>query len=124
MSNQPKQYGFHDRYNFSRRVVDHRIPHDLNHAVNQNPLTPLWYKATKQRFISRMVQNFSMYTACYGVFLCFGFGLLDAYLREDTENTSALFHSRQQWGQRFIWNHKNADTDLGRWNHNFYCWEN
>lgn len=64
-----------------------------------------------------------MYSACFGVFFVFGVGLVDAYCRDKTENKSALFASRHQWGQRFIWNHKNADTDLGRWNHNFFCFE-
>ncbi|KRX06530.1 hypothetical protein PPERSA_05143 [Pseudocohnilembus persalinus] len=112
-----------NRYNFSRRVVDHRQPYDLNHAINKAPLTPEWYKSTKQRFISKFVQSFAVYSACIGVFAVFGLGVWDAYAREGTDNPSVLFHPKQQWGQNYLWNHKNADTDLGKWNHNFYCWE-
>lgn len=46
---------FIDKYNFSRRVVDHRIPHDFNHAMNQPYFTRPWMMAWRQNFIGKFL---------------------------------------------------------------------
>lgn len=44
-----------DKYNFSRRVVDHRVPYDLNHAINKPYFSLPWLQATKKRMVGRLV---------------------------------------------------------------------
>ena len=34
MSDQEPKDNFIEKYNFSRRVIDHRLPYDFNYAIN------------------------------------------------------------------------------------------
>lgn len=44
---------FIDKYNFSRRVVDHRAPFDVNYAINQGPWSKGWRLTTKNIFLGK-----------------------------------------------------------------------
>ncbi|EGR32256.1 hypothetical protein IMG5_091050 [Ichthyophthirius multifiliis] len=117
---------FIDRYNFSRRVVDHRVPFDLNYSINQPKGSQLWWKAYKQKQIGNFLNLTGLVYATYGV----GIGLLllgiDAWVRSKVygdSHKSRLDVSRQPYGHVFYENYRNQGTKLGRWNHNFFCFE-
>jgi hypothetical protein len=40
-----------NRYNFSRRMVDHRYPIDFFYGINKAPWTPNWIMATRNWLI-------------------------------------------------------------------------
>ncbi len=44
---------FIDKYNFSRRVVDHRKPFDFNLAINKAPWSKGWRLTKKNMFLGR-----------------------------------------------------------------------
>ena len=67
MSQNPPESYFIDRYNFSRRVVDHRIPYDLNYAINKPVLSRSWISAWKNKWINNLTHNFAIYGS---LFIC------------------------------------------------------
>ncbi len=93
----PRNY-FIGNYNFSRRVVDHRIPHDFNYSINKPVLSQPWARAIKHKFIGKFLSSFSIYLAVYGVFAAYSLILADAFYREYYKPDymkSIIFHPRQ-----------------------------
>jgi len=80
MSN--NQDSFINRYNFSRRVVDHRQPYDLNFSINKPVGSGLWFKAWKQRIIGNFLNTIGTHFAVYGTLAALTFLIGDAWYRE------------------------------------------
>ena len=122
----PQEY-FIDKFNFSRRVVDHRRPHDLNHAENRPVFNSLWYKALKQRSITKYVRDLPLFSSMYLPFILGLIVIGDSYYREyfndGSQPVSRLTEPNVFWGPKYVLHRGNEDSDLGRWNTVFYCWE-
>lgn len=87
---------FVDRYNFSRRVVDHRQPYDLNFSINKPVGSLLWIKAFKQRVIGNFLNTIGTHYAFYGSMFALTLVIIDAWNREkyDQPFKSQLLHGR------------------------------
>ncbi|KAL4506758.1 hypothetical protein ABPG72_001179 [Tetrahymena utriculariae] len=125
MSYNDQEDFFVDRYNFSRRVVDHRQPYDLNFSINSPVGSRVWFKAWKQKAIGNFLNLVGVHYAFYGAGFCILFIVADAWGREKYAQPykSQILHGRQPYGHTFVQNYRNQATDLGRWNHNFACYE-
>ena len=56
-----KENHFIERYNFSRRVVDHRKPFDFNYAINQSSNPNKFFGAFSNKVKGNMVHYFGIY---------------------------------------------------------------
>ena len=63
MSENPDK--FIDRYNFSRRVVDHRRPYDFNYAINQVNQPNKFFSAFSNKLKGNMIHYFGIYYATW-----------------------------------------------------------
>ena len=94
-----------NRYNFSRRVVDHRYPHDFFYSINKSPWSAQWILATRNWMIGgyipliiihRLVSRLSTVICC-GAFAITLIGAeLNMYMRENDDEfaRSALTRGR------------------------------
>jgi len=116
-----------NRYNYSRRVVDHRWHHDFNYAQNKAPLTKAWLGSAKQRMIGSIMYFFGAYASGVAIVIC-GVGVtIDAYYRYNKPGVRPSVVNeppKTSVGTEFLLNHGNRDRNLGTWNHNFNCWSN
>jgi len=112
------------RYNFSRRVIDHRVPHDLNFAVNSPVMSKAWLGKAKQRMIGSLIYYFGAYVSGAAIVISFTGVLAEAYLRPSDLKPSIVTAPRFTTPtEKFLFQNKNkTNQDLGYWNHNFSCW--
>ena len=73
-----------------------------------------------------MMYHFGVYTAFAALGLTTTILFIDAWYRELTKEKtgvkgSLLFQPQPSYAERYIFNHNNQTTDLGKWNHNFGC---
>ena len=114
-------------YNFSRRVVDHRVHHDLNYAINKPWYTRAWLGSAKQRYIGTLVHYFGIYMS--GSIIVIGGVViaLTGYVRsKKTDGNRGLhwIYNTPRYGENFLLNRNNAQKDTGKWNYLFACYEN
>eukprot|EP01017_Pseudomicrothorax_dubius_P022240 TRINITY_DN239_c0_g1_i5.p1 TRINITY_DN239_c0_g1~~TRINITY_DN239_c0_g1_i5.p1 ORF type:complete len:156 (-),score=34.33 TRINITY_DN239_c0_g1_i5:95-562(-) len=110
--------------NIERSVADHRVPYDLNYSLNKPVLTSRWYSAWKNRVISNGVYYGPIYYSAWAGLLLSGLLFFDSYWRQSRGvRPNLVTKSRKQYGERFLLNHRDELQNLGRWNHNFACWE-
>jgi len=117
-----------NKYNFSRRAIDHRVPHDLNYAINSPVMSKAWLGKAKQRMIGSLIYYFGAYVSGAAIVICTTGVLADAYLRRNKSDVKQSIVYEQRWStptERYLFGHKNkTGEDLGTWNHNFNCWSN
>lgn len=128
MENSKNSNIFVDKYNFSRRVVDHRIPYDFHYSINHPILSNSWRLAWKQRVMGNILYTFGIYVSGFCATAIPLFVLADGFYRYATEEDAGRHGNalapKQQYGERFIMNHKNQISGKGRWNYTHFCWEN
>jgi len=127
MENHPDKYYEIRKFNFSRRMVDHRIPYDFNFSINKPILTKPWLGSAKQRFLGSMMYYFGAYFSGGALVIAVTGAFLDAIWRQNRDSkdvkNSILFEPEPTYGERYVFNNKNKSTNLGKWNHNFSCFE-
>lgn len=115
------------RFNFSRRMVDHRVYYDLNYAINRPAFTPGWKTAHVQRFIGNMLKAYGLYVSSAAIVIGLIGAYVDASYREyaPESHQSMAYNGGRTTGRSvyFLRNYKNQLNDLGDWNHNFACFE-
>ena len=114
------------RYNYSRRMVDHRRYFDQGSEINTNKWNARYFAFQKQRFIGHAIENLGVF---YGVVCTCATVLIpvvDVYVREylypeGSPNRSQLTRlGRGSTAPLDYLFYKNDHTvDKGRWNHNF-----
>jgi hypothetical protein len=114
------------RYNFSRRVVDHRQHYDLNYSINRPILSKAWLGSAKNRFIGSIVYYFGAYVSGAALLIGASIVTIDALYRHYTNhpNQNLLFSAKRISSERFVYSRHDRTSELGKWNHNFNCWEN
>lgn len=114
-----------NKFNFSRRVVDHRVPYDLNFAINQPTFTQGWKESYKQRWIGSLIKTYGLYAGFAACFVAIIGVYFDGIWRENRplSHQSASFSGKNSRTLHFLRNYRNENTDLGNWNHNFACFE-
>lgn len=125
MSQHPRHTTVIGKYNFSRRVVDHRIPYDLNHASTSTNLK-IFYGSWKQKVIANFLGHFGPFVTVWSVVVVGGFVFYDLYHQRsllDGQYVPSAARDSNLVGMNYIGNRGNMKTDLGRWNHNFACFE-
>lgn len=112
------------RYNFSRRVVDHRMYYDFNYALNKPILSKAWWGTAKNRLIGSIVNSFGPYVSG-GVLIVGGILVtIDTVWRMNTPHESHISQGYFTPTQNFFNYNNDFNSSKGKWNHNFACWEN
>jgi len=107
-------------------MVDHRVPYDLNYAINKRQFSKPWRFAMKHLWIPKIIEQWPILTSIYIPFVAFFILIADAEIRERTQGSKAISYRNKEKirNLEYIINHDNKNVDTGRWNHNFSCWEN
>ena len=113
------------RFNYSRRVVDHRVTYDLNYSINKPSFAQGWKEAYKQRLLGNLMKSYGLYACFTALTTALIVSYADALWRENKplSHQSTGFTSSGNRTFHFMKNHKNRLSDLGNWNHNFACFE-
>ena len=106
--------------------MDHRVPFDLNYAINRSTFDQGWKHAYKQKFIGNMIKNYGIQACFASCLISVVVSYLDAHWRAETKprtHQSAAFSLPRSPTNLFLAHHKNKLEDLGNWNHNFACFD-
>ncbi len=116
-----------ERYNWDRRMIDHRVPFDFHFDINKPVFSTEWARGFKQKWLG----NFFNAWALYATLAAFGVNVIGvyadwAYRRYYTPHIGHPLdkHISPDPHAAYIHNHSNRVNPKGEWNHNFYCWSN
>ncbi|CAK92882.1 unnamed protein product (macronuclear) [Paramecium tetraurelia] len=111
---------FVGKYNFSRRVINHRVPIDFNHGITQNPFDFVWRSSFRNLLVSNLIRNMSMWYCGAAFVIGIAINEFQNYRRQGHAFTTP----KTQPYLNYVTNSRNKHANLGRWNGNFACWEN
>lgn len=116
------------KYNLNRRLADHRVPKDFNSGINKPSLTRAWFKSYSNKVLYEffyMPGLFMCLGACASAFAycSFDYMLNNHHTNDDDRGRLQATYS-QMPNFKYINHVNNHDDHLGKWNHNFECFEN
>jgi hypothetical protein len=117
------------RYNFSRRLIDHRVHADFASDTHIS-FSPGWFQLHKQRITAFAIENPGLLYSMTALMAVFTIPFIDYWVKqrlypEGDKRRSQL--ERNERGstsaEKYLMTKNDHTVDLGKWNTLFRCWE-